>query len=112
MGDYRRYLLEGRVKVEVKGHNIERFLNISSKRGLLIEQLSQTHFLTSPKDFKKMKDVARKTDVHLRIKGRRGLPFFLYRNRKRKLLGIGVGTFFLVLYLSSFFIWDISFESG
>lgn len=112
MGDYRRYLLEGRVKVEVKGHNIERFLNISSKRGLLIEQLSQTHFLTSPKDFKKMKDVARKTGVHLRIKGRRGLPFFLYRNRKRKLLGIGVGTFFLVLYLSSFFIWDISFEGN
>ncbi len=102
----------GRVEVEVDGQNIERFFNISSKRSLLIEQINQSHFLTSPNDFKKMKDVARKTGVHLRIKGRHGVPFFLYRNRKRKLLGIGILIFCLSLYLSSFFIWDISYEGN
>jgi len=112
VGDCRRYLIEGRVKVEMTGHNKERFLNISSKRELLIEQVDQTHFLTSPKDFKKMKDVARKTGVRLRVRGRQGLPFFLYRNRKRKLLGIGAGVFLMLLYFSSFFIWDISYEGN
>ena len=112
MGDYRNTLIHGRVEVEVKGQNTERFFNISSKRSLLIEQVDSYRFITSPNDFKKMKDVARKTGVRLKIIGRHGLPFFLYRNRKRKLLGIGVVIFFFGLYLSSFFIWDISYEGN
>lgn len=112
MGNNRGFSLEGRVKVEVQGNNIERFLNISSNRGIFIEDVDRTHFFTSPKDFKKMKDIARKTGVCLKIKGRHGLPFFLYRNRNRKLLGIGMGVFFFILYLSSFFIWDISYEGN
>ena len=102
-------VLEGRVKVKMDGQNIERFLNISSKRDLLIEQLDQSCFFTTTNDFKEMKAVARKTGVHLKITGRQGLPFFLYRNRKRKLLGIGATLFFVLLLVSSFYIWDISF---
>lgn len=102
-------LLEGRVKVEIKGHDIERFLNISSKRNLLIEQVYQNQFLTTPHDFKEMKTVARKTKVRLKVKGRQGLPFFLFQNRKRKLLCIGLMMFAFILFASSFYIWDISF---
>ena len=112
MGDCRNKLIYGRVEVEIKGRNMERFLNISSNRSLLIEQVESNRFMTSPSDFKRMKDVARKTGVHLRIIGRHGLPFFLYRNRMRKLLQIGVVIFLFGLYLSSFFIWDISYEGN
>ena len=112
MGDCRNKLIYGRVEVEIIGQNMERFLNISSNRSLLIEQVESHRFMTSPSDFKRMKDVARKTGVHLRIIGRHGLPFFLYRNRMRKLLQIGVVIFLFGLYLSSFFIWDISYEGN
>lgn len=119
MGIQRHYLYNGRVKVEIKGQNIERFFNISSNRKLLVEQIhtvssdaKEICFETTPKDFKRMKEVARKTGVRLRIIGRHGLPFFLHKNRKRKLLGIGAVAFFVLLYMCSFFIWDISFEGN
>lgn len=119
MGIQRHYLYNGRVKVEIKGQNIERFFNISSNRKLLVEQIQTVSsdakeicFETTPKDFKRMKEVARKTGVRLRIIGRHGLPFFLHKNRKRKLLGIGAVSFFVLLYMCSFFIWDISFEGN
>lgn len=116
------FMLCGGVEVEAKGQNLERFLNISAKRTLRIESVNaveqpeqeEAHirFFTSPKDFKNMKDVAHKTGVRLRIIGRHGLPFFLHRNRRRKLLVSGIGFFFLFLYIVSFFIWDISFEGN
>ena len=122
VGNHRSFLLRGGVEVEAKGQKIERFLNISAQRRLQIEFISSAEqpeqkeahicFLTNPKDFKGMKDVAHKTGVRLRIIGRHGLPFFLHRNRKRKLLVMGIGFFFLFLYLVSFYIWDISFEGN
>lgn len=108
MFDKNRWI-EGRVKIEIDGANMERFFNISSKRNLLIEQVNQKSFFTTPKDFREMKPVARKTGVHLKIKGRQGLPFFLYRNRMRKLLGTGAIVFLFLLFFSSMYIWDISF---
>ena len=59
-----------------------------------------------------MKPVARKAGVRLRIGGKYGLPFFLYRNRGRQLFAAGVVSFFLTLYALYFFIWDISFEGN
>ncbi len=122
MGDRRQKILRGNVEVEAIGQYIERFMNILVNRTLLIENVEYINktdeeegmirFETSPSDFKKMKDVARKTGVRLRIKGRHGLPFFLQKNRKRKMLFFGMLIFFLSLYHVSFFIWDISFEGN
>ena len=52
MGDCRNKLIYGRVEVEIIGQNMERFLNISSNRSLLIEQVESNRFMTSPSDFK------------------------------------------------------------
>lgn len=115
MGKDRRFFWLGGVKVEIKGLNIERFFNIAAQRGILVEDVgmeNEVTFWTTPSDFKKMKPVARKSGVALRIRDRYGLPFFLYKNRTRKLFGAGAGSFFLLLYVMSLFIWDISFEGN
>lgn len=109
--------LLGGVKVSVRGGQVERFLNIAAQRNLEILQVEQEMdgeilFWTTPREFKRLKPIVKKSGVHLRIKKRSGLPFFLYRNRKRKLLAGGFVFFFLLLYGMSFFIWDISFEGN
>lgn len=118
MGMTKRKLhLLGGVKVSVRGDQVERFLNIAAQREqeiLMVERESDGEivFWTTPGTFKRMKSTARKAGVHLRIKKRAGIPFFLYRNRKRKLLACGLISFFLFLYGMTFFVWDISFDGN
>ena len=112
-----KMLLQGGVHVAVNGIARERFLNIAVQRELTLREVKEEKdgvitFWTTPGDFKKMKTIAKKAGVRLRIRSRTGLPFFLYKNRKRKLLAGGVGSFFLLIYILSFFIWDISFEGN
>lgn len=69
-------------------------------------------FRTSPRDFKRLKPIARKTDVRLRITEKRGFPFWLIQGRRRSLWVGGLASFFLLIYLSSFYVWDISFDGN
>jgi len=113
----RDFFWGGGVKVEISGMDRERFLNIAARRDLKIAEVAENEdknvtFWTTCKDFKKMKPAAKKAGVRLFIRGKYGLPFFIHKNRKRKLLAAGILSFFLLLYGFSFFIWDISFEGN
>lgn len=106
----------GYLQVGMTGHAAERFLNLCVARKLTLWNLSweaeTCQFLVTVKDFKLMKPLVRKTQVHLKILGRYGLPFFLYRNRKRKAYLAGIILFFGLLFVLSEFIWKISFEGN
>ena len=69
-------------------------------------------FYISLKGYRKTKPLAKKSKVRLKIVKKFGLPFFLYRNRRRKLYFAGVTAFFLLLYAMSLFVWDIEFEGN
>lgn len=64
------------------------------------------------KDFRIIRPLVKKSKTRLRITKKEGLPFFLYRNRKRKVTYISVILFFLFLHTMSLFIWDIEFEGN
>ena len=108
MGRDWRFLLYGGVKVEITGQNLERFYNIAAQRGVCVKNIrmdrrqesgeNEVTFWTTPSEFKKLKSLVRKTDTKVRIQGRYGFPFFLYRNRGRKMLAVGCLSFFLLLY--------------
>ncbi|MGN0158048.1 MAG: sporulation protein YqfD [Brotaphodocola sp.] len=113
---YLKRLCAGYLRVRLTGYSMERFLNLCMTRKLVIWNLHyEDHacwFLVTVPDFRRMKPLVRKAQVHLKILGRYGLPFFLYRNRKRKPYVIGVVVFFLILFLLSEFIWNIRFEGN
>lgn len=123
------FFFRGGVLVEITGTDNERFFNIAANRNLMIRDIAEIRdpenrksgdgkpeakavFWTTPEDFKRMKTAAKKAGVRLKIRGRYGLPFFLYRNRRRRLLAAGIVSFFLILYVMSFYIWDIAFEGN
>lgn len=111
-----KHYLGGYLRIKLCGFSPERFLNLCMAKQIVIWDLryqdDSYQFLITVKDFRRVRPLVHKAQVRLRILKRYGLPFFLYRNRQRKLYAMGVGTFFLVLLLMSQFIWDITIEGN
>ena len=109
---YRR----GYLKVSMTGCAPERFFNICQGREIEVWEVCCKsgcyEFYMTVKGFKQAKTLARKAGVRLKILKKLGLPFFLYRNRKRKLSLAGFLLFFIFLYSMSLFLWDIEFEGN
>ena len=111
-----KHYLGGYLRVRLRGFSPERFLNLCMAKQIVIWDLryqeDSYQFLITVRDFRRVRPLVHKAQVRLRILGRYGLPFFLYRNRQRKLYAMGVGAFFLVLLVMSQFIWDITIEGN
>ncbi|WP_124066495.1 sporulation protein YqfD [Clostridium sp. E02] len=110
----RRFL--GYLFVEITGFSPERFLNMCNVHEIELWKVNNSgqsyrFFMTVP-GFRKIKPLVRKSKVRLRVLKKFGLPFFLHRNRKRKLYAAGCLFFFLILYSLSLFLWDIEFEGN
>lgn len=110
-----RWLL-GYVNVHMQGMNQERFINMCANHGInLWNMTSDTEgigFTMKASDFKRIRGFAGKSRIKLRVTGKIGLPFFVHSNRKRKLLFTGILISVFLIYIMSFFIWDISFEGN
>lgn len=70
------------------------------------------YFKIMPRDFKHLKSIAEKTGVRLRITEKHGLPFWMITGRRRSLWVGGLAAFFLLIFVSSFYVWDISFDGN
>lgn len=105
------YFLKGYYKIAIKGSAKERFLNLCSNKKILLWKLRRTdegyEFCVSRKAFVMLTEIKEKTNITWTIKGEFGLPFFLYRYKKRKCFFFGMVICVLTIYILSLFIWDI-----
>lgn len=105
------YFFKGYYKIAIMGKGKERFLNLCSNKKILIWKLQRKQdtyeFCVSKRAFSLLTQIKEKTNITWKIKGEYGLPFFLYRHRRRKGFFLGVLFCLLSIYLLSFFIWDI-----
>lgn len=102
----------GYVNISVEGYFIERFMNICISKKILLWNIKRekSTFLYANvgiKNFKKLKEIARKTKCKINIKEKKGLPFVLNRHRKRKIFLILLIVFFIIIFTLSNFIWNI-----
>lgn len=109
-----RYLL-GYVNISVQGYYIERFLNICISKNIFlwntkVEKSTYAHANVGLKDFKKLKEVARKTKCRITLNAKHGMPFFMNRYRKRKIFAVLLAVISIFIYLQSRFIWNIEVE--
>jgi similar to stage IV sporulation protein len=104
--------IRGYVIILVTGRSIERFINICSKRQILLWDIvrkdNQSAVMkASLRGFRLMRPAAKKSSCRVHIQKRCGLPFFLGRFKKRKGFKVGLFIFLSLLVLSTSIIWDI-----
>ncbi|MCI8416180.1 MAG: sporulation protein YqfD [Lachnospiraceae bacterium] len=106
----------GYVRIRLTGYSPERFLNLCRSREILIWDLQNNgiayEMCLSVRDFRRLKPLLRKTHSRMILLERHGLPFFLYRYRKRKMFFAGIVLAGCILYGLSFFIWNIHIEGN
>lgn len=101
----------GYCKVSIKGKGKERFLNLCRNKKLLLWNLSRQEegysFFISFRAHRYLKEMEEKTNTEVRIEGTYGLPFFLSKHRRRKMLFAGFFLCLLTIYILSCFLWKI-----
>lgn len=111
-----RHLLHGMVRLRMRGTSPERFLNLCALAGLNVWQVVDagegTLVSMEIRDFRRCMPLARKAGVRLHILEKRGLPFFLWRHRKRKWWAASFVIFFLLLWGLSQFVWEINWSGN
>ena len=110
-----RYI-KGYVRIRITGYSPERFLNLCKYRkisvwGLLPGRNFYDMNITIA-GMKKLKPILKKTGTNLRILEKNGLPFFLFRHRKRKIFFAGAFGCIALVYILSLFIWNIEISGN
>ncbi len=102
---------KGYLYVELYGYSPERFVNLCRNRRILLWDLRKIvdgyGFYVSVKGFRQLLPIVYKTKTVPSIAGRFGLPFYLYRYRKRKVFFGSLLLFTVVIYLCSLYVWNI-----
>ena len=110
-------LFYGYLTVMIRGEQLERFLNLCRSRGISLERIrymqeEQIMAQMSARDFFLLRPVRNKTRVHIQIKRKRGLPFFFFRNKKRKAFFAGILLGSILLLGMTGRIWNIHIEGN
>lgn len=107
----------GYVKIKVEGLFLERFINICVSKKILLmdikrEKSTIMYANVGIADYKKLKQVARKTKSKIKIQRKKGLPFIIKKYRKRKIFGILFVVILALLIVSSNYIWNIEISGN
>lgn len=107
----------GYVVVIVEGFFLEKFTNLCANNNIIFWNLSRVgnskmRIETNIKDFKKMRKQAKKCGCRISLLEKRGLPFLLFRYRKRKWFAAGVAFFFIIVWVLSSIIWTIDIQGN
>jgi len=105
------YIL-GYVKIRVESVYIERFINICISKRILLwntrrEKSTILHANIGIREYKKLREVSRKTKSRVSLQAKRGIPFLLHRYRKRRMFFCFLLLILVLLWISSNFIWNV-----
>lgn len=107
---------KGYVEITIRSSSYERFLNLCAYHQILIWDLNHTGEVYEGKifvrDFRKIREVAKKSSSRVSIRKKKGLPFWLRAHRKRTGFFLGAVVCLAIIFILSFFIWDIQIEGN
>ena len=91
---------------------MERFINLCNSQKIFLWNLQRTNSTSMKvnmniRDFKKIKEIAKKTKCRVKIKTKKGIPFLLHRYKKRKIFALFFLLVLITILALSNFIWNI-----
>ena len=114
-----RYILNnlaGYLRIRVEGYSPERFLNLCCYNGIFLWNLRPAkgayEMNIRVRDFRRLRPLVRKSRARVRIIRKRGVPFLIYRYRRRKLFFAGAVAAICLVFLLSSFIWKIQIDGN
>lgn len=111
MGRIRTWL-KGYLQVYVSGNRPERFLSLMKHKEILVWEVEPYEngylFFMEQSKFRELDAIRKKAGCKLEIRQKHGLPFWMFRYRKRKLLVLGALIGCGLVYWGSLFIWDVN----
>ena len=104
--------LKGYVIIKIEGLTLERFLNLAATKDIYLWDIKRIDYTilkmkTTIEGFKSLKEIVKKVGCQVEIIDKIGLPFVLYKFRNRKMLGIGIVIFLILVMFLSSIVWDI-----
>lgn len=108
--------IRGYYKIKIEGYSPERFFNLCRINGIVLWDIlpMQEYFECKIRhfDYKKINPFLEKTRVTATILEEFGLPFFMRKNRKRKIFFAGILITLVFLYGMTYFVWSFTFEGN
>ena len=108
--------LRGFYKIKISGYSPERFFNLCRINGIILWDILPVHDYFECRikhsDYKKINAFLEKTRVEAVILEEFGLPFFMRKNKKRKIFFAGIILTLGFLYGMTFYVWSFSFAGN
>ncbi len=106
--------IRGFVIVDVKGRFPERFINLLNRRRITYwDMLPRGEGYTARlfvRDYLRIRPLAKKAEVRLKLSERRGLPFIIRRYKIRRGIAVGAVLAVAVMAFLSQFIWEVNID--
>lgn len=104
--------LRGYAIIIVEGLKIERFINMAISNGIYIWNIKKISYTSISaniglQNFNKMREIVKKTDSSISIKGKKGLPFVIKNIKRHKLFTAAILGLVVFLYLMCSHVWMI-----
>lgn len=105
-------LLKGYVDFEARGKFTERLLNITAQRGIVLWNAVPGQGVikgsVSAAEYRRIRPVARRAGVRMKIKKKHGLPFFVKKYKPRAGIPAGAALGLALMLFLSNFVWTIN----
>lgn len=103
--------LKGYARLQVTGVHTERFISLIKSKEIIIWDLKPEQdgysFNIGRRNVRDLAQIRRKTGTKITVREKHGLPYLLFRYRKRKFLILGMVICICFVYYGSRFVWDI-----
>lgn len=107
----------GYLNIIVESKEVEKLVNMAVSRGIYLWDICQIGpdkvlLKSRVSSFRALRHIVRRTGGRMRIKEKKGIPFYTAKVMKRQMLIIGGIACIAILYIMSSFIWFIEIEGN